>query len=181
MYSLHVDTTLLWKFFFFSLSLSSHYFFDLADISIDSSLSALEVWFVGVADLNCPMACWSQGNVESLFPRRSLAAPLGLFPLHGKSLLCCTMKDVDYIRHFIRQDRPGHFLQICDTRVQKQGFECSGGKKEKKNSIQFVLHSAINSVKWLFFKIEKKKPLKSFGCEKVVITNWDVLEWILYH
>lgn len=114
------------------------------------------------------MACWSQGNVESLFPRRSLAAPLGLFPLHGKSSLCCTMKDVDYIRHFIRQDRPGHFLQICDTRVQKQGFECSGGKKEKKNSIQFVLHSAINSVKWLFFKIEKKKTTEKLwlwkGC-----------------
>lgn len=80
---------------------------------------------------------------------------------------CCVQhqeKDVNYIRHFYQTGQAWNiFLQICEAR----GFE-----RWHKSWIQFVLYSAINSAKWIFFKIQKKKKkLKSFWHEKVVLTN----------
>lgn len=90
------------------------------------------------------------------FLTRILAAPLGLVFLHCKSLLCSRRKDVNYIRRFYQT---GHawdiFCKICEAHVLNRAFECW-----HKSRIQFVHHSAINSAKWIFFKIQKKKKKK---------------------
>lgn len=76
-------------------------------------MPSLEVWFEGVDDfwlsLNIPLVSWSQANGETSFSTRSLAAPLGLFSCIVNPGLYRTRKNVNYIGHFIRHDRPGTF------------------------------------------------------------------------
>lgn len=143
--------------------------FDLVDICIDSLLPiyrSLEIWFVGVADfklsLNIPAVSWSQGDGESLLSTRSLAAPLLLVFFSIVLNPCCIGPGTMSIVLGILSDRTGleHFLQICEAHVLNSGFECW-----HKSWIQFISHSAINSAKWIFFKIHNSEMLLSWkGC-----------------
>ncbi len=142
--------TTLWKFFHITFR-PCRYLHRLFALWILS----LEVWFVfGVAgfklSLNIPVVSWSRANGESLFSTRSLAAPLGLFSCMVNPR--CIGPGRMSIILGILSDRTGleHFLQICEAHVLNCGFECW-----HKSWIQFVLHSAINSAKWIFFKIQK--------------------------
>lgn len=108
-----------------------------------------------------PVVSWSQGNWESLFFHKKSCSTTGLRCCMLNP--CCVQhleKDVNYIRHFYQTGQAWNiFLQICEAR----GFE-----RWHKSWIQFVLYSAINSAKWIFFKIQKKKKIEKLlawkGC-----------------
>lgn len=130
---------------------------------------------MGVADFklssNILVMSWSQGNGESLFSLRSLAAPLGFFFFPCRENLCCIAPGRMSIILGMLSHRTGleHFLQICEVHVLNRGFECW-----HKSWIQFVLHSA----KRIFFFF-KKKILLAFkasyneaGYIRVTIRKW---------
>lgn len=125
-------------------------------------------WFK--LSLNIPVVAWSQFNEEEV-----LQLHRGCFS--GKSLLYRTRRDVNYIRRFIRQDRPGTFSanlwSTCAKLwlwMQAQKLDSNPSPFSNQFSKVDILH---NSKKWKAFGMKRLSyRTRRYHNEYSTISKW---------